>query len=460
MDINKKAATLLLEYRKDHVKGIEHLFGITMDEQQRALVSAAQQETSRVAVKSCQGAGKTATLTWLSMLYLLILEDTRVLVTAPSAQQLNRVFHSEFLKWHSKMSPIFQPFFDIKKESVHIVGKPYQMINLVTGNPSNIEGLQGGHSKNYIVMCDEASGLEEVVFDTLQGTLGAGKSKMILTSNPVRNSGRFYEIFSNKLSKWVRLTFTALGSTQIERHWIDEMEEMHGEDSDNYQIRVMGNFGRFGEQQFIPSNLIEEARDNYLEYRSYVNYPKVVGVDIARYGDDSTVLILRQGPKILDITKYRNLDTMEVSARVVDYYHQHAPSLIYFDAIGVGAGVYDRCYELGLPTKEVIVSQKSTKPNVYGNLRAQIWGEMKDWLSNGADIPNDEDLERQLNSMQYTFNGRMQIMLMSKKDIKKMGLPSPDVPDALSLTFADSVYDLKSARVSKRKVRSSNYCWV
>jgi phage terminase large subunit len=459
-DINTKVASLLSIWKDDHVLAIESLFGIALDDQQKALVRAGENEVSRVAVKSCQGAGKTATLTWLSMLYLLILEDCRVLVTAPSAQQLNRVFHSEFLKWHAKMNPVFQPFFDIKKESVHIVGKPYQMISLVTGNPSNIEGLQGGHSKNYIVMCDEASGLEEVVFDTLQGTLGAGKSKMILTSNPVRNSGRFYEVFSKDLEKWVKLTFTAFGSSQIEEHWIEEMKEMHGEDSDNYQIRVLGNFGRFGEQQFIPSNIIEDANRNFIEFRQYANYPKVVGVDVARFGDDSTVLVLRQGPKILDITKYRGLDTMEVSARVVDYYHRHSPSLIYFDAIGIGAGVFDRCKELGLPCKEVVVSQKSTKPNVYGNLRAQLWGELKDWIGNGADIPNDDDLIKQLNSMQYTYNGKMQILLMSKKDIKRMGLDSPDIPDAISLTFADTAYESKVTSLTKRNVRKSNYCWV
>lgn len=458
--IDLKVAELLMSYRKDHVMAIEHMFSISLDEQQRALVRGAQPTTSRVAVKSCQGAGKTATLVWLSMLYLLILEDCRVLVTAPSAQQLNRVYHSEFEKWHHKLNPIFKPFFDIKKETINIVGKTYQMISLVTGNPSNMEGLQGGHSKNYVVMCDEASGLEEIVFDTLQGTLGAGNSKMILTSNPVRNSGRFYEIFTNELEKWIRLTFTAAGSAQIEEHWMEEMEEMHGVDSDNYQIRVMGNFGRYGEQQFIPSHNIETAAHHFLEFQQYINYPKVVGVDIARFGSDSTVLVLRQGPKILDITKYQGLDTMEVSARVVDYYHQHNPSLIYFDAIGVGAGVYDRCSELGLPTREVVVSQKSTRPQMYGNLRAQIWGAMKEWIANGADIPNDLDLLKQLNSMQYTYNQKMQIMLMSKKDIKRMGLPSPDIPDAISLTFADTVYELASVRVSKRNIKRNRYCWV
>ena len=252
-------ASLLLSYRKDNILGVESLFKVKLDDQQRALVIAAQNPNARVAVKSSQGAGKTSTLVWLTMLYLLTLEDCRILITAPSAQQLNRVFYSEFNKWFARLPEIFKGFFDVKKESIHIKGKPYQMASLVTGNPSNMESLQGGHATNYIVMADEASGLEESVFDTLLGTLGAGSGKFIMTSNPVRNSGRFYEIFASQNSRWTRLTFNAMDSAQTSKTWIEEMRELYSEEDDNYQIRVLGEFGRFGEQQFISSATIDSA---------------------------------------------------------------------------------------------------------------------------------------------------------------------------------------------------------
>ena len=314
--LNSKIAELLLSYKENPIFAIESLFSVKLDDQQRSLVLGACAPNSRVAVKSGQGCGKTATLTWLTMYFLPTLEDCRILITAPSAQQLNRVFHSEFLKMYARLPEVFKGFFDIKKESIHIKGKEYQMASLVTGNPSNIEGLQGGHATNYIIMGDEASGLDELVFDTLLGTLGTGDGKFILTSNPVRNSGRFYEIFANENPRWNRITFSGLKSAQISKGWLDDMGAMYSEMDDNWQIRVLGNFGRFGEQQFIPSSLIETCANNWIEHRVYANYPKIAGIDVARFGADQTVFSLRQGPKILDITRYSNLDTMEVAARV------------------------------------------------------------------------------------------------------------------------------------------------
>ena len=459
-NINQKVANLLLTYKHNPILGIESLFSISLDDQQRSLVSGANDSNARVAVKSGQGCGKTSTLVWLTMLYLLTLEDCRILITAPSAQQLNRVYHSEFLKWYSRLPDLFKGFFDIKKESIHIRGKEYQMASLVTGNPSNIEGLQGGHATNYIIMGDEASGLEENVFDTLLGTLGAGDGRFILTSNPVRNSGRFYEIFASENKRWNRITFSGLKSAQISSSWLEDMKEMYTEEDDNYQIRVLGNFGRFGEQQFIPSSLIEQCAKEYVEFKAYTNFPKIMGVDVARFGSDQTVFVVRQGAKIIDIIKFSNLDTMEVTARIVDVYQKHKPSVIYIDAIGVGAGVFDRAAELQLPVKEVIVSHKSTKPSMYGNFRAQLWGSMKDWMQNGGDIPDDKDLISQLNSMQYTYNNKMQILLMTKKDIKRMGLPSPDIADAIALTFAGEIYSSAFNRYTKKNIKKSNYYWV
>lgn len=458
--LNTKIAELLLVYRNDPILAIESLFSVKLDDQQKSLVLGANEPNARVAVKSGQGCGKTSTLTWLTMYYLLTLEDCRILITAPSAQQLNRVYHSEFLKWYSKLPEIFKSFFEIKKESIHIKGKEYQMASLVTGNPSNIEGLQGGHATNYIIMGDEASGLEEMVFDTLLGTLGTGDGKFILTSNPVRNSGRFYEIFANDNKRWNKITFSGLESAQISKNWLEDMESMYSIDDDNYQMRVLGNFGRFGEQQFIPSSLVDTCVNNYLDYRTYSNYPKVAGIDVARFGSDQTVFTLRQGPKLLDVTKFSNLDTMEVAARVADYYHRFSPSTIYIDSIGVGAGVFDRTSELGLPVREVIVSHVSSSPKMYGNFRAQLWGEMRDWMQNGADLPDDRDLISQLNAMQYTYNNKMQILLMSKKDIKRMGLPSPDIADSIALTFAGNVYTANTVRAAKRVIRKSNFHWV
>ena len=409
---------------------------------------------SRVAVNSSQGAGKTATLVWLSMYFLLTDEDCRILVTAPSSQLLSRVFHSEFLKWHSKMPKMFQDFFEVLKESVYIKGRPYQILNMVTGSPSNLTSLQGGHSRSYTVIGDEANGLSEEVFDTLLGTLGSSDtSRFIMTANPVQNHGRFYEIFAKENERWDRLTFNALDSAQSSEAWIEDMKAQYGSDSDNYKIRVLGEFGRFGENQFFDSDAIASAVTSDLPEGAYNQYPVICGLDIARFGADSTVFTTRQGPKLINITEYKGLSTMEVAAKAVDYYHKYHPVSIMCDSIGVGAGTYDRMVELGLPAKEVIVSHKPSDPRKYGNLRAQIYGELRDWLYNNADIPDIPELLSQLNSTSYTYNAKMQIMLLTKKEIKRMGLPSPDIVDSLALTFAPMVYGFMGNNVKPRQIR-------
>lgn len=461
MTSDQKAAKLLLYYQSHPVEAIEQLFGVQLDAQQIELVTKAHKTDARVAVKSCQGAGKTATLVWLSLYYLLTLEDCRILIASPSAQQLHRVFHSELLKWQSKMAAPFKDFFEIMKETFYIKGKPYQMASLVTASVANQENLAGGHSKSYVVMVDEASGLEEKSFDTLLGTLGSSdNAKFILTSNPVRNAGRFYEIFARENERWDRLTFNAFDSAQCKGSWIKDIEAMYGKDDDNYKIRVLGDFGVMGQAQFFKADVVELAQRNTLEFSQYHNFAKVIGCDVARYGDDSTVLVLRQGPKLLDIREFKNLSTMEVAAKVVAMQNEHMAAQIYVDSIGVGAGVYDRLEELHLPVSEVIVSQKPTDPRRYANLRSQLYGNTNEWLENGADIPLSSELSSQLNGTVYTHNTKMQIQLMSKKDIKKSGLPSPDIVDALALTFADGAYGFQSAKTKPRKIVKRSYCYA
>lgn len=460
--------SLLEAWSNDHVLGIESLFNIKLTSQQKELVQLANNQTARVAVSSCTGSGKTAILSMMTLLYLMILPDCRILITSPSSGQLVRVFYSEISKWHRKMPIIFQEYFYITREKVEYTNtrRYLQFASLVTASVDNKESLQGGHSENYVIFVDEASGVSEEAFDILLGTLSTGSGgRFILVSNPVRSAGRFYEIFNRELGSWKKLFFSAFDSPNVNPEWIEEMRETYGEDSDLYRMRVLGQFPRVGVAQFISSDVVEEAIRNTLHPHSYLNFPKMMGVDIARFGDDSTVFTLRQGQKLLDFRVFKGLDTMEVAVKVAEFAAIHQPNRIFIDSIGVGAGTFDRCKDLKLPVSEVIVSNKSTEPNIYCNLRSQLWGKMKDWLSNGADLPTisrdkDTNLASQFTSMEYFYNNKMQVQLMSKKDLKKMGHESPDIADSLSLTFADTVFEGKSRHFTKRPIRSTRFVWV
>mgnify|MGYP002265744793 CR=1 FL=1 len=160
--LDQKVATLLAFWKSDPITAMKQMFKVTPDEQQTQLILEACKPGARIAAKSAQGAGKTSTLTWLTLYFLLTLEDCRILITSPSYQQLSRVFHSELLKWKDKLpEPFRSEFFEINRDRVNIKGKPYQMANLVTASADNEEPLPGGHSENYIIMADQTEGARD-----------------------------------------------------------------------------------------------------------------------------------------------------------------------------------------------------------------------------------------------------------------------------------------------------------
>ena len=462
--MNKLAAV----WSTDSVLGIRSLFGVEPTGQQIDFIMSAWDKDARVAVSSCQGAGKTSTLVWLVFLFLLTQKDCRILVTSPSHQQLSRVFHAELKKWHHQMPAIFQKQFVITKEKVGMKGREdIQRADLVTANAEATENLQGGHSDSYIVLVDEASGVDEKVFDLLMGTLGVGESqRFIMTSNPLHSMGRFYEAFKKKWSGWALHYFDAYNAPRSKQKWIDEMEEIYGKDHDIFRVRVLGRFPRASSTQFFPTNLVEQARLTSVNEFVYQRYPKIGGCDVARFGDDKTVFVVRQGPKLLDITIMAGLDTMEVAGRLLEYQRKWNCQAINIDAIGIGAGVYDRAKQLGMPVHQVIVSQRSTNPTQFMNLRSQLYGCTKEWLANGADIPNQpkdiaEQLEAQLASIQYGYNKKMQIQMLGKKEIKRQGLPSPDIVDAITLTQLQTAFQaVGNVTSTPREIVQSNYCFA
>ena len=454
-------------WSQDNVLGIESLFDVTLTGQQADLVRLASDQSARVAVSSCTGSGKTAVLCMMVLIYLITLPDCRILITAPTSNHLERVFRSELEKWFRKMPQQFQDMFELTLRKIEYKAKTYvQFASLVTASSENVESLAGGHAKNYIIIGDESSGINEEAFDVLLGTLSTGEGgRFILVSNPVRSSGRFFEIFNRELGSWKKLYFSAFDSPNVNKEWVQEMEDTYGADSDFYRMRVLGQFPRVGVSQFISADTVENAVRNTLDFRAYHNFPKIMGVDVARFGDDLTVFVVRQGPKMVDFRTYKGLDTMEVSTKIAEYQAMQRCAGIYIDSIGVGAGVADRCRQLKLPIRDVVVSNKSTEPDVYCNLRSQLWGKMREWLDNGADIPREAteketNLAAQLTSMEYGYNNKSQIQLLSKKDLKRLGYPSPDIADALSYTFLESIRDMKPRRTIKREVKKSRILWA
>lgn len=460
LGIPEKMKQLVIKCNEDPIKAVEVLFGVVPTSQQQDLIEAAWKGDSRVAISSCTGAGKTATLVWLTYLFLLCKYDCRVLITSPSFQQLNRVFNSEALKWKAKMPSLFADLFTVTRERIVLnMKKGVQIANIVTASADNEESLQGGHSENYVILADEASAIAEDVFDVLQGTLSTGTGRFILTSNPTRSSGRFYEIFHRIKDKgnslWTTIFFDAHDSPNVNDKFIREIADMYGEDSDQYRVRILGQFPRTSIAQFIPSDTVERAMDRDIPIRECSAFPKICGVDVARQGDDDTVFVTRQGPKIIDVTRYYGLDGPDVADKLLVYWRTHQHSAVFIDAHGVGTSPYDAAKRLpGLKNviKPLNVSLPSPRQHEYANVRAHLWGEYKNWLAGEVDIPWDTELRDQTVSQTYGYNGKLAYLLTAKRDMKKQGIKSPDIPDAITFTFADKLQEVRSVNATKRRV--------
>jgi hypothetical protein len=460
LDAPQKVKELIREFDKDPISACKALFGVWPTKQQADLINSAWSNDSRVAVSSCTGSGKTAALTWLTFLLLLCKYDCRILITSPSFQQLNRVFNSEANKWKAKMPEVWSNMLTITRERIILNAKKgVQIANIVTASAENEESLQGGHADNYVILADEASAINEDVFDVLQGTLSTGVGRFVLTSNPTRSSGRFYEIFhrikDKGTSKWRTLFFSAFDCPHVNDHFIEEIADMYGEDSDQYRVRILGQFPRTSISQFIPTDIVEASMDREISVTDTRSFPNIGGVDIARQGDDDTVFVTRQGPKIIDITTYHGLDGPEVASKLLDYYRIYNHQVIFMDALGVGASPYDASKRLpGL--KDVVrplnVSLPSPKPHEYANVRAHLWGLYKEWLQGEVDMPRDPELLAQTISQTYGYNGKLAYLLTAKRDMKKQGITSPDRPDAVSFTFADKLQEVKVVNQAKRRV--------
>ena len=178
------------------------------------------------------------------------------------------------------------------------------------------------------------------------------------------------------------------------------------------------------------------------------------GVDVARFGADSSALCKRKGNAITEpIRLWRNLDTMQLTGAIKAEYDecQEKPVEIFVDAIGLGAGVADRLREMGLPAYAINVSESPAMGQHYLNLRAELWYKAKNWLE-GRDVklPNDDRLKSELVTVRYTYTSSGRVKIESKAELKKRGVASPDSADAFVLTFASDAGTAIGGRSSRR----------
>ena len=196
-----------------------------------------------------------------------------------------------------------------------------------------------------------------------------------------------------------------------------------------------------------PRDLVEEARERRPEREAHAFAPIYLGVDVARFGDDKSAVIKRQGLKSEIIGTWHGLDTMDLAAKVAEMEDEHRADAVFIDAGGVGAGVVDRLRQLGRNPVEINFGGRADRDEAHVNKRAEMWSRIRDWLRSGGALPDGrgpmgnlaEELADDLTGPHYSFDDRSRLVLERKSEMKKRGLASPDLGDALALTFAHNI---------------------
>ena len=404
----------------------------------------------QLATASGHGVGKTALVSWFILWAISTKPDTRGVVTANTETQLRTKTWAELGKWYHQF--IAKEHFTLTATAIFSSDAAHERtwrIDMVPWSERNTEAFAGLHNKGrrILVIFDEASSIPDVIWETTEGALTDSETEIIwcVFGNPTRNTGRFRECFPGQRfakvwrTKQVDSREVSLTNKEQIQSWIDA----YGEDSDFVRIRVRGVFPRTGEMEFISAADVEEASKR--EAYSLPTDALVIGVDVARYGSNESVIFFRKGRDARSIPplRYRGLSTVDLAARVSEVYHQHHIDAIFVDGTGVGGGVVDAiralhmyCFDVQFGSKPDAVGWATgSEGERYANKRAEMWGSMRAWLKGGA-IPIDASLQAQLVGPTYTFNLRHEIILEKKEDMARRGLESPDLADALALTFA------------------------
>jgi hypothetical protein len=403
----------------------------------------------RLAMASGRGPGKSAFLAWIGHWLMSVAPGCTVIYTANTEQQLKTRTWAEYGKWltmaknshwFEKTATSVKPtdwFRDGVVADLQIdPGYYYAMAQLWSEeNPDAFAGVHNHHG--IMVIYDEASGIPIPIWTVTEGFFTEPEMHRywLCMSNPRRNTGGFFECFHKNRESWNTKNIDSRTVEGTDPAAYDSIIRQHGADSDEARVEVYGQFPRTGDNQFISTEHVREAKERQIDPDGFD--PLIMGVDVARFGDDASVIRWRRGrdARTIPPSKFKRIDNMQLSARCAELIDQYQPDAVCIDA-GNGTGVIDRLRQMGYKVHEVWFGSKADTPE-YSNKRTEMWGRMRSWLPGGM-IDDDQELYDDLVGPEYHYAGRDgdRIMLEPKEQMKKRGLSSPDHGDALALTFA------------------------
>jgi phage terminase large subunit len=420
------------------------VLGLHLYARQRELVRAVL-EHQRVACRAGNAVGKTWAAAFLILFWLAGGPGSVVVSTSATEAQLRRVLWREVRRLLKMTGGYFAGAAVTETEIFMEPG--WFATGFSTDTP---EALQGVHADRVLVVVDEGSGVEEAIFDAIEGLLAGGDSRLLTIGNPLKTSGTFFDAFNSRRDEWHTLTISAYDTPAftgekvprevrrrlVSKRFVQRLER-RGVDSPEYRIRVLGEFPLRQDDAVVALADLEKAQAQRLES----GLPLVIGVDPARFGSDQTAIAVREGNRVRVVEARRGFDLMQTTGRVVDLArHLHEVGgrkpLIVVDSIGVGAGVVDRLREIGeFQVRAFASSERASRSGDYPNRRSELWFRAAEVMPLLDLDPNDQELAADLLAPTYSFASDGGRVVEPKSNTRKRLRRSPDRADAVLLTL-------------------------
>lgn len=408
-------------------------------------------KSDRVAIRSGHGVGKTAWLARRIIWWGSTRFPWKIGCTAPSSSQMYDALWSELAKWHQKMPPSLKDKFEWKTERFEFRESPNVGFAVAkTARRETPEALAGLHSENMLFIIDESAGVDDIIFETARGAMSTTGAKTIMTGNPTRLSGYFFDAFHKNRAHWSTIQVASHESSRCNLKELEQWREEYGEDSNFFRVRALGEFPTAEDDVIIPLHMVESAVGRDV---AQVPSEEIWGLDVSRAGVDLCALAKRKGNVMPEpIKTWRSDDAMVSVGKVKMEYDQakakgSAPAQICVDSIGLGAPVADRLSEQGLPVHCVNVSESHSSNDRYLRLRDEMWERARSWFyGRDVKIPRDEAFMGEISLVRWqpTSNGKMKVI--SKADMKKDLHKSPDRSEAFCFTFMSGDSIMKKPR--------------
>jgi len=394
----------------------------------------------RIGARAGHGVGKSAMIAWLIHWFASTRPNPQIVVTANTKNQLDTKTWRELARWKPRV--INGDWFEWSATRYKLKGcEDTWYASAIPWSKHNPQAFAGTHERHVMVILDEASEIAPEIWETIEGALTTQGAIMVACGNASSTSGKFADIWGRLKKYWDTFQIDGREAMMTDKNLIDQWAETYGEDSDFFRVRVKGMPPKQGAKSLISREKALEAQARDIK-DSHVNpsAPLIMGVDIARQGGCDNVILLRKGPKVSkDMRIFQERDLMKTAGIIAHQINTYRPDVCFIDAVGMGAGVLDRLIQMGHDcVVGVHAGDSPDEKEVFFNRRIEMWYRMAEWIPT-ADLPQNDRLIDELTAPEFYFDAKSKMRLESKDEMERRGVPSPDIADALALTFAYAV---------------------